>query len=201
MREKVQYLSFSAWLILLNTMTSVCLKPESHRGELSSKVVHSKKLRVNVKLLLKYYLKMHFSKLIFFSEHSEGLASWENQGWDAWVDFYPLEIPDRDMGLVSKTHQLGKLWKAVSPFANMGVPWWWTFYFPDNVLLPMDVEFFKSTLRELCWDNLLVKFRDGINNPLGTGASWYRHLIHSSSPHKWLPGEQSPYRKITKVLL
>lgn len=75
MREKVQYLSFSAWLILLNTMTSVCLKPESHGGELSSKVVHSKHLRVNVKLLLSYYLKMHFSKLIFFSEHSEGLAS------------------------------------------------------------------------------------------------------------------------------
>lgn len=69
----MQCLSLSVWLILFSMLISILLKTESHRGELPRKIVHSKNLRLNVKLLLSYYLKVNFSKLIFFSKHSKGV--------------------------------------------------------------------------------------------------------------------------------
>lgn len=84
----------------------------------------------------------------------------------------------------------------------MGAPDSEPFIPPDNTLLLMDIKLFNYTLEKLSLDRLLVKFRIGITNALGTEAFCYRHLLHVSSwPHKQLPGEESPYRKTTKVLL
>lgn len=60
MKENIQCLSFSVWFILINMMTTIVSKTESHRGELPSKVVHSKNLGLIVELLLNYHLKVHF---------------------------------------------------------------------------------------------------------------------------------------------
>lgn len=54
MKENIQCLSFSVWLILINMMTAMVSKTESHRGKLPSKVVHGKNLGLIVELLLNY---------------------------------------------------------------------------------------------------------------------------------------------------
>lgn len=54
MKENIQCLSFSVWLIWINMMTAIVSKTENHRGKLPSKVVHGKNLGLIVELLLNY---------------------------------------------------------------------------------------------------------------------------------------------------